>query len=109
MNQSFAETVYGDKFVHIFHKTIGINANGWVKNNLSDIAIFLTYMISFVHTALTLENVKSNTLEISGGVFKEREHAKKKKIVLDVTMLLTTKYRHIIKTGQKGCSLQSES
>lgn len=55
MNYSFAETIYGDKFVHIFDKTVGINANGWAKNDLSDIAIFHTDMISFLRTALTLE------------------------------------------------------
>lgn len=57
MNYSSSETIYDDKFVFIFHKTIGFNANGWAKNDLSDIAIFLTRMISFLHTALTLEKV----------------------------------------------------
>lgn len=45
MNGSFAETIYGDKFAHIFHKTIVINANRWAKNDLSDTAIFLILFI----------------------------------------------------------------
>lgn len=57
MNYSSSETIYGDEFVLIFHKTIGFNANGWAKNDLLDIAIFLTCMISFLHTALTLEKI----------------------------------------------------
>lgn len=70
---------------------------------MSDIAIFLTYMISFVHTALTLE--KAILLRSVVEYLKKQNMQKKINIVLDVTMFLTTKYRHIIKTGQKGCSL----
>lgn len=67
INYSFAETIYGDEFVLIFQKTVGINANGWAKNYLSDIAIFLTYMI-FFHTYCP--NIReSNSLEITGRVF----------------------------------------
>lgn len=82
INYSFAETIYGDEFVLIFQKTVGINANGWAKNYLSDIAICLTYMIFFIHTALTLEKV---TLLRSLAEYFKKENMQKKNTVSNMT------------------------
>lgn len=87
MNDSFAETIYGDEFAYIFHKTIVINANVWAKNDLSDTAIFLTYMIYFTYTVLILEKATLSRSVVE--YLKKKGHAKKCCFWHDI-MFLTT-------------------